>query len=770
MSQPPPREGGLIMDDQDLLMRVVGALGGRRGGKLGAAGWWEMRCPAHDDNNPSLGVKANDPSERFPLRWKCHAGCSLAAIREAALSKGVPAEAFKPRENGQRPNGRRTLETYPYRDEDGNVLFETVRYTPKDFRQRHPDGNGGWVYDLRGVRRVLYRLPEVREGSAAGRWVVVVEGEKDADRLAREGIVATCSPMGAGKWSDEYAAVLAGAKVAILPDNDAPGRGHADQVARSLHGVASVVKVVELPGLGDKGDVFDWLEAGHTIDELKDLITKASEWEPQVQAAARTDGVYLTKASEVEPEEVIYFDEGLIPLRVVTIMSGVDGVGKSTVLYTKAAAATRGKLPGAFHGEPVDVVIASSEDHPGSVIIPRLVAAGADLDRVHIVKCRKDGFEGDIALPEDLPDVAAEVQKVGARLLIVDPLVAHLPLHVDSYKAQHVRSVLAPLARLAEDNELAVAAVVHFNGALSTDVRSRISGSKALRDAARSVLVCGEDPTDESQYVMVQDKHSFGPRSNTGRAYRIESRQVEIRGKAFSTSAVVWLGEVEVSSRGLLAGPEDPEQRSDLDRAKTFLKELVPPGERVEPREAEKAAASAEGLDAKALQRARHKLGWAVRSEGFAPKKWWWVRPVVLDNPVSVVLDNPVPDTPPVQYDETLMPEGEQGSPALVLDSLSKVSSTEGMSSTGDLKRTVSSTEEPDNPDAPEVRLARELGATVVEDEPLPDAPEGPLKRPHGPRDAHHGIGQQATIKSVDDADDPYGGLAGPNDPARFSR
>jgi hypothetical protein len=113
-------------------------------------------------------------------------------------------------------------------------------------------------------------------------------------------------------------------------------------------------------------------------------------------------------------------------------MSGIDGVGKSTVLYTKAAAATRGKLPGAFHGSPVDVVIASSEDHPGSVIIPRLVVAGADLDRVHIVKCRNEGIEGDIALPEDLPMVAKQVRAVSARLLIVDPLVAHLPLHVDS--------------------------------------------------------------------------------------------------------------------------------------------------------------------------------------------------------------------------------------------------------------------------------------------------------------------------------------------------
>jgi hypothetical protein len=147
------------------------------------------------------------------------------------------------------------------------------------------------------------------------------------------------------------------------------------------------------------------------------------------------EGVYLVRASEIEPQEVDYFDEPDIPLKVVTLMTGVDGVGKSTILYSKGAGATRGKRPGKFYGAPVDVVIASSEDHPNTVIIPRLKAAGADLERVHIVKVRRQGLEGEISLPDDLDAVALEVGRVGARLLIVDPLIAHMPLHVDSYKA-----------------------------------------------------------------------------------------------------------------------------------------------------------------------------------------------------------------------------------------------------------------------------------------------------------------------------------------------
>ena len=392
------------------------------------------------------------------------------------------------------------------------------------------------------------------------------------------------------------------------------------------------------------------------------------------------DGVYLVRASDLKPEHVDYFEDDLIPLRVVTLATGLDGVGKSTILYNKAALATRGKLPGKFTGNAVDVVIASSEDHPESVILPRLIAAGADLDRVHIVKVRRDGLTGEIALPDDLDAVAKEVGCVRARLLIVDPLVAHMPLQIDSHKAQHVRSVLAPLARLAEDETLAVAAVVHFNGSPSTDVRSRISGSKALRDAARSVLVCGVDPTDESRYVLVQDKFSFGPKPTTGRAYQIESKVIEYERETFTTSAVAWLGEIEIDSRGLLAGPGDPEQRNDIDRAKAFLQSLVSPGDRIEPREAEKAGKAAEGLDAKTLQRARQQLGWDAKGEGFNPKIWWWIRPVSD----ALVLDNRAANSRRVHYEETVTAHAEEAPESPVLDSLSSVSTTGPNGSTTD--------------------------------------------------------------------------------------
>jgi putative DNA primase/helicase len=587
-------------------------------------GGWSARCPAHDDHQPSLSVSEGADGRAL---LHCHTGCTLKdVLAELELS----ATDLFPKYT--KSTTKTITATYDYTDEHGALLFQTVRYEPGSdprFLQRRPDGKGGWVWNIKGVRRVLYRLPAVREAKATDDWVVIPEGEKDAERLAREGICATTSPMGAGKWDDGYADLLAGTKVAILPDNDKPGREHAERVARSLQGKAQTVRVVELPPLPEKGDVSDWLDNGGTAEELKTLITEAQEWEPSMPVSTNghgPEGVYLVRADQIPPEHVTYFDEGLIPLRVVTVVSGLDGVGKSTVLYTKAAMATRGKLLGAFYGSPVNVVIASTEDHPGSVIVPRLVAAGADLSRVHVVKIRRDGIEGEIALPEDLPAVAEKVREVDARLLIIDPLVAHLPLHVDSHKAQHVRSVMAPAVRLAEDHCLAVCAVVHFNGAPSNDVRTRISGSKALRDSSRSVLVCGPDPSDESRYVLVQDKNSFGPKPTTGRAYRIESRQVEIGAETFTTSGVVWLGEVEVSSRGLLAGAGDPEERTERDEAADFLRAALV--DCAQPAAEVKKAAAREGITERTLHRARRELHVVVQRSGF-PGTTTWSLPVV---------------------------------------------------------------------------------------------------------------------------------------------
>lgn len=216
------------------------------------------RCPAHDDKTPSLGV-SNGAGK---VLLTCRAGCETRAVLEA-LSLTLTDTFDEP---PQRPSRSQIVDRYPYVDEAGELLFEVVRLEGKQFRQRRPDGSGGWVWKLDDTRRVLYRLPKVKKAVAGGRSVFVAEGEKDVHALEAAGEVATCNPGGAGKWRPEYADVLSGAReVFIVADRDDAGRRHAREVETSLKGrVGSVIVVEAVTGK----DAADHLGAGHSVDEL----------------------------------------------------------------------------------------------------------------------------------------------------------------------------------------------------------------------------------------------------------------------------------------------------------------------------------------------------------------------------------------------------------------------------------------------------------------------------------------------------------------------
>ena len=180
---------------------------------------------------------------------------------------------------------RRIVKVYQYNDKNGAPLFEVVRYEPKGFAQRRPDGSGGYVYNLDGTRRVLYCLPDVLAAASQGGRVYVTEGEKDADALVAVGLCATTAPMGAGKWRDEYAAVLTGAEVVVIADKDAAGRAHARAVADSSSRTARSVRLLELPGDNVK-DLADWISSGGSREGLEALANAT----PPRSSAAPTPG------------------------------------------------------------------------------------------------------------------------------------------------------------------------------------------------------------------------------------------------------------------------------------------------------------------------------------------------------------------------------------------------------------------------------------------------------------------------------------------------
>jgi hypothetical protein len=266
---------------------------------------WQARCASHDDHNASLSI-AEGKDGRILLR--CHAGCAVESIVGALGLK--LADLFPPGPTDNSMKERRIVASYDYHDEAGKLLFQCVRFEPKDFRQRRPDPikPGEWVWNLKDTRRVLYRLPEVKAALTDGRTIFVAEGEKDCDALVKHGFAATCNPMGAGKWLPEHTETLRGAaRVVVVADKDTPGRNHAHAVAGTLHGVAKSVKLIEMPDLNGKPikDTADWFAAGGTAEALDVLVKSAPEYSPKSEAPTGKPGKKLqgraVNLPDVEP-------------------------------------------------------------------------------------------------------------------------------------------------------------------------------------------------------------------------------------------------------------------------------------------------------------------------------------------------------------------------------------------------------------------------------------------------------------------------------------
>ena len=215
---------------------------------------WMAKCPMHDDHEPSLSI-----SEEKGL-YNCF-GC------------GWSGRLYDPNYVNKKSNS--IIKTYDYMDKEGILKYQVVRYSDKSFKFRRPDGSGGWIYNLEGVKKILYMLPELLESSKTGEDICIVEGEKDVDSLCKMGAIATTNPMGAEKWKEVYNQYLKGRNVVLIPDNDAAGRSHCMQVGKSFQGIAKTIKYLELPRLKEKEDISDWIEKGGTKRELVELVKNA---------------------------------------------------------------------------------------------------------------------------------------------------------------------------------------------------------------------------------------------------------------------------------------------------------------------------------------------------------------------------------------------------------------------------------------------------------------------------------------------------------------
>ena len=552
-------------------------------------GQYKALCPAHDDKNPSLSVTEAADGK---VLIRCHAGCDYRSIVKAV---GLETTELFPASNGRKPMTQRGQQqpeaVYDYHDERGNLRFQVVRFPGKQFRQRRPNGAGGWEWNLKAVDRVLYRLPEVTAAVKRGEQIFIVEGEKDADRLCSLGFIATTNAGGAGQWQDNYTEVLAGADVVIFPDNDEPGRKHGKEVAESLRDTARTVKAIRLPGLDDKGDVSDWLNAGGSIEELREIVAST----PAV--FGRTPSVL--RLADVKREETVWLWHERIPLGKLTLVEGDPGLGKSWLTLVLAANITKGwPLPddgdNPISREPANVILLSAEDGAGDTIRPRLEDAGADLERVFLLTGSKEDPDAGISLERDLDLLDMTAERVKPLLVVVDPLQAYLGAGVDMHRSNETRPVLAALARFAERHGCAVIIVRHLRKASGDKAIYRGMGSIDFTGAARSVLRVGQDPNDEKTRVIVQVKTNLGPMAE-GLAFTIDAGQFR------------WLGTSSVTADQMDA-PQDEDTKTKLEEAMDFLQEELADGPRPSA-ELIKDARKQLDISERTLKRAKARMG-----------------------------------------------------------------------------------------------------------------------------------------------------------------
>jgi hypothetical protein len=286
----------------------------------------------------------------------------------------------------------------------------------------------------------------------------------------------------------------------------------------------------------------------------------------------------LTVAERIRSERVRWLSRGRIPLRGLTFCAGQKGLGKS--IWTNAhivASLTRGTLPGEMEGTPADVLVLTAEDDWRSVVKPRLQAYGADLERVYRVEVHDEHGPSLFTLPDDVPILEKAIRDLRATgrkmpLLVIDPIGAFVPSGANTHADAPVRRILAPLAQLADELNLAVLIVAHLNKDEAAKLINRITGAGAFVNAARSVLMFVRDPEDPDgeqgmQRLILHAACNWGAYAPTLAAH-VEGREIDTDdGDITSVGYLIIDGESPLTVDDVQGSTGPPEHANDTEEA-----------------------------------------------------------------------------------------------------------------------------------------------------------------------------------------------------------
>lgn len=432
------------------------------------------------------------------------------------------------------------------------------------------------------------------------------------------------------------------ARAAFLDKVTGPGedRSEGDALAEWARMVDGAVRLVvgspSFPAATSCSCPADYLSVdGGTVDTStgeftapEEPATPAAQDGTAAAAPAPLRRLKVTRASEMQVRPVHWFWKDRLPIGSLALLAGREGIGKSTVSYQLAADVTRGKLEGRYLDQPRSVVIAATEDSWEHTIVPRLMGAGADLERVlRVDVITSDGFDSTLSLPRDLPALEQLVPQEDVALILLDPLMSRLGSNLDTHKDAEVRQALEPLTALADRTGAAVLGLIHVNKSQSADPLTLIMGSKAFPAVARAVLFVMKDPDDESLRLLGQEKNNLGRDNLPTLTFRIESTHVADTAEGpVTTARVAWQGESSQTISEALQSASEGEARSATQEAGDWLTDYLT----TQGGEADSADIKREGQKAghsqDALKRARKRLRMPIEAYGM-PRHTKWSLP-----------------------------------------------------------------------------------------------------------------------------------------------
>jgi DNA polymerase len=515
---------------------------------------------------------------------------------------------------GAKPHGT-TTDCYVYKDAGGLLFMRVTRTSNKTFPTEHWQ-DGRWV---RGWPKTVvpYRLLEMLAAPAT-EPIWIAEGEKDVNNVAALGLIATTNPGGAKVWQADLAQWFKDKQIVyILEDSDEPGRGHTAKILAALTGIVPNIAVVAFPELPEGGDISDWLAIG---GNKKLLIARA---EQALKQSSKHRAYIATDLSDVKPRAIRWLWHKHLARGALELLAGMPTVGKSQIQCQYVACATTGRdwpngAPGII---PCRVIMLTAEDNTDDTLVPRLVAAGADLSRIKELKAiRRNGKEELFLLGEDLAALEQMIRDWGdVGLVTIDPITAYMghAKHFDSHRATDVRSQLSPLKVLAERTGVAISAVTHPPKNVGQRALDHFIGSQAFIAAARLGHLCIEEMTEDAEgggkqasgrYLFADAKPSIKAKQPT-LAYRIAVVQTPYcdpdSDEPIEAPVICWEGDSLLSADEAIAASRPGKARAP--NAQDFLNDILAGGKVPQKTVIERGAAK--GFSYHQLWRAKAALG-----------------------------------------------------------------------------------------------------------------------------------------------------------------